>query len=115
MILELLKRYLPIILILAFFGYRYYKKRKIRKMLPELKNRGAQIVDVRSAQEFYSANNPASINIPLNEIDTQLRKLKKDLPIILCCASGARSGMAARLMRSKGFEAHNAGNWQNTL
>ncbi|MEZ4928626.1 MAG: rhodanese-like domain-containing protein [Chitinophagales bacterium] len=34
-------------------------------------------------------------------------------PVILCCASGARSGQATSILKSKGIDAVNAGAWQN--
>jgi len=113
--IENLKGYSPIILGLAFFGYRFYKSKRIKRMIPELKTKGAQIVDVRSEKEFQFGNNPDSINIPISEIATGLEKLKKNMPVIVCCATGTRSAMAARVMKSKGFEVYNAGNWQNTI
>lgn len=111
----LLKQYWPILLILAYFGYRKYKSTKVRKMIPELKKNGAQIVDVRSPEEFNSGHNPDSINIPVNSMMSSIDKLKKGIPVIVCCASGSRSGVAAHMIRAKGFEVYNAGNWQNTF
>ena len=113
--IESLKVYSPIILGLVFFGYRFYKSKRIKRMIPELKSKGAQIVDVRSEKGFQFGNNPDSINIPLSKIATGLEKLKKNMPVIVCCATGTRSAMAARIMKSKGFEVYNAGNWQNTI
>ncbi|MCK5882291.1 MAG: hypothetical protein KAG61_01275 [Bacteriovoracaceae bacterium] len=110
-----LKQYWPILLIIAYFGHRKYKTIKVRKMIPELKKNGVQIVDVRSPDEFKAGNNPESINLPVNAILTQISKLKKDLPVIVCCASGSRSGVAAHMIRAKGFKVYNAGNWQNTF
>lgn len=85
-------------------------------MIPKLTDEGALIVDVRSEREFSAAANSKSINIPLHKINSQLDKLDKNKTIILCCASGARSGMALRFLKEQGF-AHlvNAGPWENTL
>lgn len=113
--IENLKSYSPLIIGVIFFGFRFYKSKKIKRLIPSLKENGAQIVDVRSQAEFSGGNNPDSINIPLNEIGASLDKLKKDVPVIVCCATGTRSSMAARLMKSKGFEVYNAGNWKNTI
>ncbi|GAB4143809.1 MAG: hypothetical protein Fur0041_18880 [Bacteroidia bacterium] len=74
------------------------------------------IVDVRSAGEYNSGHIPGSINIPLNAIEHNLKKLKGDGPIVLCCASGNRSGMATSLLKSKGFkEVYNGGGWSSLL
>ncbi len=72
------------------------------------------IVDVRSALEFQQGHVPGSINIPLQELDRSLLKLRQlQQPIITCCVSGNRSGMAARQLNSNGIKAINGGPWQN--
>lgn len=88
----------------------------VRKKIPGLLENGAIIVDVRSPEEFQAANNPNSINIPVSHVSAQASRLDKTRPIILCCASGARSGVAAGVLKQKGFEnVINAGPWTNTL
>jgi len=62
--------------------------------LREKINQGATIVDVRTPDEFRSGHVKGSINIPLDRIQNQLNKLDKSKPVITCCRSGARSGMA---------------------
>ena len=73
---------------------------------------GTLIVDVRTPGEFNRGNVPGSVNIPLDVIDSHINDLKhKEEPIILCCASGARSGRATRLLRANGIDACNGGSW----
>ena len=110
-----LKTYAPLILGIVFIGYKYIKAKKIKALIPQLKMKEVQIVDVRSPNEFKSGNNPDSINIPLSEIASKLDMLKIGVPVIVCCATGTRSAMAKSVLKSKGFEVHNGGNWQNTL
>ena len=106
---------LPLSLIF-FFGYRFFRFRQIKKRIPEFLNQGALIVDVRTEAEFSSASNPSSINIPLAKIDAESGSLPKNKPIIVCCASGTRSGIAARILLAKGLgPVLNAGPWANTL
>lgn len=78
----------------------------------ELVKKGAVIVDVRSVGEFKSGHIKGSKNIPLQELSTKINKIKKGQTIILCCASGARSGSALGMVRAKGFEAFNGGGWR---
>jgi len=70
------------------------------------------IVDVRTTQEFSIANAAGSINIPLQEIQQRLEEIRLlNQPIILCCASGNRSGQAALFLKSCGIECENGGSW----
>ncbi len=78
----------------------------------DLMNRKAQIIDVRSPGEYASGHITGSINIPLDSLGKHLSKIKKDSPVITCCASGARSASAKRLLISQGYaEVHNGGGW----
>jgi phage shock protein E len=80
--------------------------------LNELIQKGALIIDVRSKGEFQGGHLKGSVNIPLNNLQNHLIKLKKDTPIITCCASGARSGSAKSILRANGFaEVYNGGPW----
>jgi len=78
-----------------------------------LKN-GAKIIDVRTPQEFSRGNVKGSVNIPLQKINGHIDKLRKEnKPVVLCCASGARSGHATSVLKQHGIEAYNAGSWIN--
>ena len=77
-----------------------------------LMKRGAVIVDVRSKGEYASGHVKGSLNIPLETLKSQVGKLKKDVPIITCCASGMRSAGAKGVLKSSGFvEVYNGGSW----
>lgn len=70
------------------------------------------IVDVRSYGEFMGGNVVDSINIPLNEIPERVAELKKlKGPLVLCCASGNRSGQAQHFLSQQGLECYNGGSW----
>lgn len=77
-----------------------------------LVKQGAVILDVRSKGEYQNGHIKGSINISVDTLANNLGKLKKDKPIITCCASGMRSASAKSLLKSKGFtEVHNGGSW----
>jgi rhodanese-related sulfurtransferase len=79
-----------------------------------IQNQKAQIVDVRTPAEFKSGHVKGSINIPLNTLSSKAGKLDKNRPVITCCASGARSGMAVGTLNSMGFQGVvNGGSWTN--
>jgi phage shock protein E len=65
---------------------------------------GATIVDVRTPAEFAEEAYPKAKNIPLAALPARIGELEpKDRPILLYCASGARSAQAARLLKQAGF------------
>ena len=81
----------------------------IEKLITE--NLGT-IVDVRTYEEFMGGNVVGSINIPLNEIPARIEDLKAlKAPLILCCASGGRSGQAHNYLSQFGIECYNGGSW----
>ena len=72
------------------------------------------IVDVRTYGEFQGGNVVGSINIPLNEIPERIEELKRlESPLIICCASGMRSGQAQHFLSQLGVECFNGGSWLN--
>jgi rhodanese-related sulfurtransferase len=80
--------------------------------LSEIVAKGAIIVDVRTKAEYQSGHIKGSVNIPLQVLTQQLSKLKKDKPIITCCASGMRSASAKGILKSNGYaEVYNGGSW----
>ena len=76
-----------------------------------IKSEQTVIVDVRTPQEFMGGHVAGSINIPLNEITQHLDEFKKMGPIVLCCASGGRSGQATMFLKQNGIECSNGGSW----
>jgi rhodanese-related sulfurtransferase len=113
-VIENWSSYLIPVVILGFFFWRWFSFRAVRKKLPDYLSRGAIVVDVRSPGEFQSGNFGISINIPLSEISARISELKTGKPIVLCCASGSRSGMAVRILKSNGLiDVINAGPWGN--
>ena len=75
---------------------------------------GAVVLDVRTPQEFNSGHIKGSLNIPVGDLGSQLKRIKKDKPVITCCASGMRSATAASILKSAGFtEVYNGGGWNS--
>lgn len=63
----------------------------------------AFILDVRGASEHAEGHLPGAINIPLGFIPRHLEQLPRDRTILVHCASGYRSSIAASLLRRAGF------------
>lgn len=76
-----------------------------------IKDKQAQLVDVRTPEEFVSTQLPGAINIPLHEIDqVAALKLDKARPVVVFCRSGQRSYMAQQILMGQGFvDVHNMG------
>jgi len=84
-------------------------KMNVEKIIKEKKG---TIVDVRTVQEYRGGNVKGSINIPLQEIEQRMDELKKlEQPLVLCCASGGRSGQAHNYLLHQGIECFNGGSW----
>ena len=77
-----------------------------------IKEKLGTIVDVRTTDEFRGGNVSGSINIPLQEIEKRMVELKTlRQPLVLCCASGGRSGQAHGYLAQQGIECYNGGSW----
>jgi rhodanese-related sulfurtransferase len=62
------------------------------------------VVDVRTPSERRQKRIPGSIGLPLNHLTEQLEALPKGQPLLVHCAGGYRSSVAASLLQPKGFE-----------
>lgn len=110
------QQYWPLMALALWFGYKWWNARKVKAMLPSLMQNGAVLVDVRSAAEFAGGNAPGSVNIPLGELGSRLHEIPSSAPVVLCCASGTRSGMAKRMLKKNGYQqVFNIGKWSNLL
>lgn len=77
-----------------------------------LKQKQGTIVDVRTPAEFSGGHVAGSINIPLQEINDRIEELSQlKMPLILCCASGGRSGVAQQVLSANKIDCYNAGSW----
>jgi len=73
------------------------KAEEIQKLLAD----NAQIIDVRTREEFQNYHLPDSIHIPLNELAYNSNKINFSLPVYLLCQSGKRSETALRQLREQ--------------
>jgi sulfur-carrier protein adenylyltransferase/sulfurtransferase len=62
-----------------------------------------QLVDVREPHEYEEVNIGGE-PIPMGTIPENLEKLRKDIPLILQCRSGARSGNVTQFLEKQGFQ-----------
>ncbi|MEK7346703.1 MAG: rhodanese-like domain-containing protein [Pseudomonadota bacterium] len=64
------------------------------------------IIDVRSPGEFASGHVRGSVNVPLDRFAEEIAHQvpDKSTAVVLCCASGGRSGMACNFMQQMGYQ-----------
>jgi hydroxyacylglutathione hydrolase len=62
-------------------------------------------VDVRTPGERALKSIAGSVSIPLNHLADRAAELPKDRPLLVYCAGGYRSSIAASLLRQRGFNA----------
>ncbi len=62
-----------------------------------------KVIDVRTEREWQEGSIEHSVNIPLPHLSERLDELQKDQAIVVHCASGYRSSIAASVLASEGF------------
>jgi adenylyltransferase/sulfurtransferase len=66
--------------------------------------RGAQLVDVRTREEWSSGRIDGAVLIPLGELETRMGELDRARTVVVYCASGSRSARAAEALTKAGFQ-----------
>lgn len=74
------------------------------QMLPTLPEQ-ALYIDVRSPVEYAGGHLPGALNLPLEQVASQIATQAPDLdqPIVVYCASGMRSGQARAVLLQLGY------------
>ncbi len=85
-----------------------FNSKKKREALKVALQNGAKVIDVRTTGEFKGGHYDGAVNIPLDKVSASIKQIKGyNKPIVVYCASGMRSGAAARILKSNGVEAYN--------
>lgn len=63
-----------------------------------------QLLDVRTPREREQKSIGGSVSIPLNHLSERAEELSKERPVLVYCAGGYRSSIAASLLQRMGFE-----------
>lgn len=74
---------------------------------PEELTEDAFVLDVRNPSELASGRIPGSVNVPLDELRSNLYKIPKNRKIIVSCAVGLRGYLGVRILKQAGFDAYN--------
>lgn len=65
---------------------------------------GAQLVDVRTPEEFAAGHITGAVNIPVQDLQARMAEIDRDRAVIVYCRSGMRSANAARTLQAAGYE-----------
>jgi rhodanese-related sulfurtransferase len=65
--------------------------------------RAPLLVDVREANEFATVRIPGAVLLPLSELQARYAELPHDRPLLLHCAAGKRSLVAAEFLKRNGY------------
>lgn len=71
--------------------------------------RGAIVIDVRTAEEFAEEHLPNAVNIPVGEVKGRLAEVERLVggdrgkPVVVYCGSGRRSAKAKDTLDAAGF------------
>jgi hydroxyacylglutathione hydrolase len=68
----------------------------------KLRRGEVQLIDVRARSEWDAGHIPGSSNIPLGELAAAAGSIADSVPVVLQCASGARSSMASSVLLARG-------------
>lgn len=66
---------------------------------------GTLIVDVRAQTERSAGAIPGSLSLPLSQLSRRLNELPRDRSLLVHCAGGYRSSIAASVLKAQGFTA----------
>ncbi|MEQ8200579.1 MAG: FAD-dependent oxidoreductase [Syntrophomonadaceae bacterium] len=75
--------------------------------VPELKEKGVFLLDVRTESEVERGPIEGAINIPLDELRSRLDEIPQDTVVAASCHVGLRSYIATRLLRQHGKNVKN--------
>ena len=66
-------------------------------------NPGAQLLDIRSADEYARGHIPGARNVPLQALRDFSQEVDRETPLYVYCQSGGRSLKAATVLRGVGY------------
>lgn len=75
-----------------------------QELARRLPGSGTVIVDVRGKSEYREEHIAGARNIPLGFLPQHLAQIPRDHTVVMQCASGYRSQIAATLLRAQGFD-----------
>lgn len=98
-----------VVLVVAFLAFRYFTsggERQSAETVAQAIAEGAQVLDVRTGQEFASGHVVGAVNANVLDsgFEDAVASLDPGQPVYVYCASGHRSGRAASKLEALGFK-----------
>jgi len=63
-----------------------------------------EVIDVREAWEVAKLPFPGARHLPMHLVPLSLETLPRNRPLVVVCASGARSGQVVSFLQQRGFD-----------
>ncbi len=97
-----------VLIVVLMVGSSVLKQRRYARVLEEarqLLEQGAVVIDARSAMEFSGGHHEGATNYPAADAAQAIKRLRdKKRPVVVYCASGARSRVMVQALGKAGFE-----------
>jgi len=90
--------------LVIYVAYKTYTFVKLSDGLENKIEKGAVILDVRTAAEYRTSHIQGSLNIPLGEIRERYTELDPVETYITTCSHGLRSVKVENLLKERGFK-----------
>ncbi len=75
-----------------------------KELAEQLRTGDVAVLDVRGRAEWEAGHLPGVENIPVGYLADRLDQIPRDQPVVVHCQGGARSAIAASLLRSRGYD-----------
>lgn len=75
----------------------------VKEAYEKMSTEGNCLLDVRTPDEVREVSAPGSVNIPLDQLESQIDSLKKYSSVTVICRSGGRSAVATQLLHDHGL------------
>jgi len=66
--------------------------------------KGMVLLDVRPAKEYEEGHIPGAVHMPLSDIGSRIKRLKKDKELVVYCRSGNQSIWAIKRLMGMGYK-----------
>lgn len=79
------------------------KQISVEQAQTQVKAENVQFIDVRTPEEYANGHAPKALNLPLDNLESDLTKLDKSKPVYVICQTGRRSQKGAEILQKAGF------------